>query len=119
MTGCGRYTPAPGPGGGGVEPPPPPEPIEQISPSDIAINPGIFKGRAGNGKQVRLRVKRDGRNYSIQDITGKNHPPRLYVDQGNNKYRYVRGEKVYRAQVQNSRQFVWSGTGWGTITMND
>lgn len=92
-----------------------------FSPSTIDINTGVFKGRNKHGKLVRLRVKRSGRDFTVQDITGKNHPPRLYKDQGNNIYRYQNGSgsRVYWVEVKNSRQFIWSGTGWGTITMND
>ncbi len=117
VTGC-VYTPAdygsPPPSGGGggvVEPPPPPAP----DPSDIALSPGYFKGRDSSGDSIRAQVKRDGRDFRVQSLKGKNGPERLYRDKGNNVYV---ASNEFTIQVTSPRSFQWSGP-HGYITMND
>ena len=117
VTGC-VYTPAdygsPPPSGGGggvVEPPPPPAP----DPSDIALSPGYFKGRDTSGDRIRAQVKRDGRDFRVQSLKGKNGPERLYRDVGNNVYV---ASNEFSIQVTSPRSFLWSGP-HGYITMND
>lgn len=119
VTGC-VYTPAdygsPPPSGGGVEPPPPPPPpVEQVNPSDISLSPGYFKGRDASGDRIRAQVKRDGRDFRVQSLKGKNGPERLYRDVGNNTYV---ASNEFSIQVTSPRSFLWSGP-HGNITMND
>ena len=119
VTGCVTvdYGPPPGGGGGGgggggiEEPPPPPAP----DPSDIALSPGYFKGRDSTGDRIRTQVKRDGRDYRVQSLKGKNGPERLYRDQGGNLYVAGNG---YSIRVSSARSFYWEGP-HGSLVMND
>ena len=80
----------------------PPPPVPTPSPSNIALDPGVFYGANG----IRARVKRVGRNFTVQNLTGHNGPEDLYVDQGGN--RYV-GPSGYYIEVQSTIRFKWRG----------
>jgi len=79
----------------------PPAPV-QPSPSNIALDPGIFYGANG----IRARVKQVGRNFTVQNLTGHNGPEDLYVDQGGNRYT---GPGGYYIEVQSPVLFKWRG----------
>ena len=113
ITGCVSVdTPDQGGGGGDtIDPPPPPPPVQ----SGIPLSPGYFNGRDGSGDKIRAQVKRDGRDFRVQSMKGKNGPERLYRDSGNNVYVASNG---YSIQVTSARSFQWNSK-HGNIAMND
>ncbi|MEO1701125.1 MAG: hypothetical protein AAFR71_03660 [Pseudomonadota bacterium] len=109
VTGCVTVDAPPG-NGGGITPPPPPPPA-----SDIALDPGDFKGFDGSGKRQRVRIRAAGNGYTLQTLTGPNGGQVFYVDQRENKYRAGDGSTM---QVTSPRSFIWNGP-LGRIAMND
>ncbi|MEO0543368.1 MAG: hypothetical protein AAFY99_06065 [Pseudomonadota bacterium] len=108
VTGCVTVDAPPG-NGGGIEPPPPPPP------SNIALDPGEFKGFDGSGKRQRVRIRAAGNGYTLQTLTGRNGGQIFYVDQGANEYRAGDNSTM---KVTSSRSFIWNGP-LGRIAMND
>lgn len=101
--------PGNGGGGGGNEPPPPPPP------SNIALDPGEFKGFDRAGTRQRVRIRSAGNGYTLQTLTGVNGGQIFYVDQRGNTYAAADGSTM---QVTSPRAFIWDGPR-GRIAMND